>query len=247
MKHVLWCCLLGLSISSGLRAADVVAPDEKKISELVKALGSDNFQEREEASKSLKAIGQPAKTALEQEMAASKDAEVRASALLDDLKPYLTMALLNAAERAAVKLPIEDLEEGAERAKFITYSNDDYGIMDIGNIRLLSKSNAGMGGRSSTSIVINAANESGSSSHTATINGRKTSTTSRNGVTTVTTPETTFTVSKGVLTISGQKVKFEKRPKVIFIGDKGKFEKLYDFNKDENAPKSDTDSTDARK
>jgi hypothetical protein len=214
---------------------DVKPPaDEKKINELVKMLGSDNYQEREDASKSLKAIGQPAKAALEKELASSKDEEVlsRVSTLLELLKPHLTtLAQLSAAEREAVELPIEDLAEGAESGMFSTYANENYSIVDIFNIRVLSKNGAGVRGKTSALIYINPAMQR-SGSYWSEI-----SMSLANGVSTIITPEVECAISNGVLEIGGQKVKFEKRPKVVFLDDKGKLEKLYDFNKEENVPK----------
>ena len=55
----------------------VAAPDDAEIARLIKQLGDDDFDKREAASKELKAIGEPARAALQEAAASSKDAEIR--------------------------------------------------------------------------------------------------------------------------------------------------------------------------
>jgi hypothetical protein len=222
------------AFSADTPPAPVAQPDLKKIDAWVKSLGSDDFKEREDATTALKDAGQAAKPALEAALASSKDAEVnsRVTKLLDYLKPFLTLAMLNDAERAVAKMALPELEEGAEEADIVEYEAKGYYLTDIGNIRIAIKGGRqSSGGRSSSTIEINSQSTSiGSGSSTG--NGRTTSTAYANGVSTITTPEITFTISRGVMTIDGQKVKFEKTAKVLFVDEKGKLEKLYDFGKD---------------
>ena len=53
------------------------APDDAEIARLVKQLGDDDFDQREAATKQLEAIGEPARAALHEAAAFSKDAEIR--------------------------------------------------------------------------------------------------------------------------------------------------------------------------
>ena len=65
----LCCCLLGLACSTLLLNAVVGGEDAKtadaRIGRLIKKLGSDDFYEREAASKALEVIGEPAREALQ--------------------------------------------------------------------------------------------------------------------------------------------------------------------------------------
>jgi hypothetical protein len=67
------------------------APDDAEIARLVKQLGNDGFARREEASKRLEAIGEPARAALKRAAASSADAEIRhrASRLIQALNARL--------------------------------------------------------------------------------------------------------------------------------------------------------------
>src|SRR6187397_240314 len=62
-----------------LPLAFAAAPPQRSVERLIGQLGSDNFAEREAASKRLEAIGEPALDALDR-AAESGDAEVRARA-----------------------------------------------------------------------------------------------------------------------------------------------------------------------
>src|SRR5262245_49337450 len=68
-----WFALLGLLVP--FVAAGAVEPDDAAIARLVKQLGSDSFEKREEATRRLKEIGEPALDAL-RKAAASDDLEV---------------------------------------------------------------------------------------------------------------------------------------------------------------------------
>jgi WD40 repeat protein len=86
MSRVL-CCLLSFACLALFLSAVVVAGDDAKttapakspaeIERLIKQLGSDDFNEREAASKALEAIGEPALSALRKTAAGAGDAEVR--------------------------------------------------------------------------------------------------------------------------------------------------------------------------
>src|SRR5436190_2053031 len=67
--------LVVLAVLAGL-TAEAAEPDAGKIDRLVRQLGSDNFREREAASKRLEEIGEPALGAL-RKAAHSRDAEIR--------------------------------------------------------------------------------------------------------------------------------------------------------------------------
>jgi hypothetical protein len=238
-------CLATLTLACAAYSADTppaptaapTAADLKKIDGWVKALGSDDFKEREDATKALRNAGEAAKPALEAELAATRDAEVRSrlAKLLDHLKPFLTLSMLNDTERSIVKMELPELEEDAESAPYTAHGTDGYHLLDIGNIRVAIKGAGQPGARSSSTVTINSPGRGGMSRSSSSVNGRKTSTAFANGVSTLTTPEITFTITGGVMEIDGQKVKFEKTAKVIFIDEKGKFEKLYDFAKDVQA------------
>ncbi len=69
-----WITMLLLALPF-VRAGAV--PDDAELASLVKQLGSDKFAKREEASKKLEAIGEPARAALKEAAASSADAEIR--------------------------------------------------------------------------------------------------------------------------------------------------------------------------
>ena len=79
-------CLLALACSALLLSAVVGGEDAKtaapaktpaEIDRLIKQLGSDDFDEREAASKALEAIGEPVLEALRKAATGSDDAEIR--------------------------------------------------------------------------------------------------------------------------------------------------------------------------
>lgn len=74
---VLGCGLLALVVALPLRAADAPAPNEAQIQKLIVELGSDDFDVRENAEKSLKAAGTAAIPAIKKAMEGG-DAELRA-------------------------------------------------------------------------------------------------------------------------------------------------------------------------
>src|SRR5258707_521154 len=75
--------VLWLAVLVAAPAADAPKADAERVAKLVKQLGSDDFEEREKASKELEAIGGPALDAL-RAAAKSEEAEVktRAASLL---------------------------------------------------------------------------------------------------------------------------------------------------------------------
>ena len=87
--RVLTVVLLGLIVVALVPAQEKPKkpPTKEEIAALVKQLGHDDFDKREEASQKLEAIGQPAEAAL-QEASKSKDEEVRrrATEILDKFK-----------------------------------------------------------------------------------------------------------------------------------------------------------------
>jgi len=56
-------------------------PDKAEIARLIKQLDHDEFEKREEASKELMRIGEPARAALQEAAASSEEAEIRLRAL----------------------------------------------------------------------------------------------------------------------------------------------------------------------
>jgi len=99
--------LLGLGALVAAPAADAPKADAERIAQLVKQLGSDNFEEREKATKELEAIGTPAINALRR---AAKDGEAevktRADALIQKAGKKASTEKLLAATK--VKLVFKD-------------------------------------------------------------------------------------------------------------------------------------------
>jgi uncharacterized protein (TIGR03067 family) len=74
------CLILVVTAGLALAAAPLTpggVPDQKRIAQLIKQLGDDDFAKREAASKALEAIGAPALAALRKAATTSSDLEVR--------------------------------------------------------------------------------------------------------------------------------------------------------------------------
>jgi HEAT repeat protein len=84
--QVRWLALVGLSVLVGVAAADE-SPNATRIEQLIKQLGSPEFEEREAANKALEAIGPPALDALDAAVS-NADPEIRRRvfALLDSIE-----------------------------------------------------------------------------------------------------------------------------------------------------------------
>ena len=88
--------ILGVLLIPAGRATD--KPDDKEIARLIQQLGSDSFQDREEASKKLADIGLPAAEALRRAAKEGTDAEVRLRA--EDLLRRLEDQIKKAEQKA---------------------------------------------------------------------------------------------------------------------------------------------------
>jgi len=202
----------------------------KQAEKLVGAMGSDEYQAREDAVAKLLALGDPALPALERAAKEASDPAVRTRAqdLVHRLKLFRAPEQLTKEERAVAELAFElEYKEGAV-APYKLSTKDDYGIIEVGDVRL-AVANFKLPDLSEQVAVdpspdMGAGQTRGSAQLTLHISTRM-------GQTTMLVNDLKLKFAKAILTIDGESLALGKGPRVVFLNEDGKVQKIVEVPK----------------
>jgi hypothetical protein len=226
--RAVWWAVAAIAFSASLpggaeAAAKDGAPSQEQIRQWIRELGAEAYRDRVAATEKLKKAGSRATEDLRGALDKAADPEVRHRLweILHAVTREVAFEDLSAEAKAVARRPYETsvVDEG-RRAQRKTYCVGDYGISDLGNIRIAVKG-LPFSGSSSSSLAIK--NISGGSGSTGSGNRRFT-TSSANGVAVCTFGGVSFTVTGGKLRLDGREFSFGKARQVIFVSSKGKIE-----------------------
>jgi len=233
-RAMLLVCLLSLGVGAAIGGeTPAVAPDPEKVKQaeqFIKAMGSDEYQAREEAAKNLLDLGDAALPALEDAVKNTQDPEVRTRAqeLAKRIKTFRTFGQLTEKEREAVQVEFQTDFQGGQTANYRMENKAGFGLFDLGDVRVAVEGLELPGGAGQ--MYVDAPEGLGSSSMQGSMNFQlKMETT--NGLTTVSLNGVTFKVVKAVVSVETQNVPLGKGKVVIFMTKEGKLSKLVEVPK----------------
>jgi len=196
----------------------------KQIRQWIQELGAKEYKKREDATERLRQAGAQALDDLQNALADTDDPEVRhrLEKILHIVTMKVTFERLPAEGKAVAWMPFETsiIGQGTSATRK-TYGMGDYGISDIGNIRIAVRG-LPFRGNSSSSIRIKNIPEGGRSSTGS--GNRRFTVTYDGGVATCTFGAVIFTISESKLRIGKRQFAFGKAHQVIFVSPEGKIE-----------------------
>jgi len=199
-------------------------PSRKQIRQWIRELGVKEYKKRENATRKLRQASAQAMDDLQDALANTDDPEVRhrLENILQTLTMEATFEKLPAEVKAVALMPFEtSISDEGTTVTRRTYSMGDYGITDIGNIRIAVRG-LPFGGKSSSSIRIKNIPEAGRSSTGS--GNRRFTVTYDEAVATCTFGPLSFTISGSKLCIGERRFALGKTRQVIFVSPEGKIE-----------------------
>lgn len=209
-----------VSAFASVRAAEP-APKEPKLSadevrRLITQLGDEEYEKREAAHQRLESAGASIEGDLKKAAEASSDPEIalRLKRIIETIHRKRVYGNLTKEEAAIAQLPFSTaLKDDGESAGRRTYCMNNYGITDIGDVRIAFKGLT-FSGMSSGSISLSTAPGRGGGGRTGSGN-RRFEYNYGGGKTTCKFGGVSFSITGGVITIGGHKVAFGKKTVVI--------------------------------
>lgn len=126
------------------------APSPEQIDSWIRALGSSKFKRREEATRELESLGADVEDELGRALKETNDPEIRArlEGLLKRIDPRVSIEKLTPAAKSIALRSFRTsvTGKGNRLASIKSYCEDQFGICDVGSIRIAVKGHVFRGG-----------------------------------------------------------------------------------------------------